>query len=145
MELKVITGDITTLEVDAIIVNLFEGVKRPGGATGAVDAALDGAITGLIEDGEVTGKRSEMTLIHTLGKMSTPRVVVAGLGKQEGFSAEDVRRVMGEAGRFVRKPGIRRVATIAHGAGIGGIEPVTSGQAVAEGALLGLYTFRRYK
>ena len=145
MELKVVTGDITALEVDAIIVNLFEGVKRPGGATGAVDAALDGAITGLIEDGEVTGKRSEMTLIHTLGKMPTPRVVVAGLGKQERFSAESIRQVMGEAGRFIRKPGIRRAATIAHGAGIGGMEPETSGQAVAEGALLGLYTFRRYR
>ena len=145
MELKVITGDITTLEVGAIIVNLFEGVKQPGGATGAVDAALDGAITGLIEDGEVTGKRSEMTLIHTLGKMSTPRVVVAGLGKQEGFSADRIRQVMGEAGRFIRKLGVRRAATIAHGAGIGGIEPSTSGQAMAEGTLLGLYTFRRYR
>ena len=145
MELKVITGDITTLEVGAIIVNLFEGVKQPGGATGAVDAALDGAITGLIADGEVTGKRSEMTLIHTLGKMSTPRVVVAGLGKQEGFSADRIRQVMGEAGRFIRKLGVRRAATIAHGAGIGGIEPSTSGQAMAEGTLLGLYTFRRYR
>lgn len=145
MELKVITGDITTLEVGAIIVNLFEGVKQPGGATGAVDAALDGAITGLIEDGEVTGKRSEMTLIHTLGKMSTPRVVVAGLGKQEGFSADRIRQVMGEAGRFIRKLGVRRAATIAHGTGIGGIEPSTSGQAMAEGTLLGLYTFRRYR
>ena len=145
MDLKVITGDITALEVDAIIVNLFEGVKRPGGATGAVDAALDGAITRLIEDGEITGKRSEMTLIHTLGNMPTPRIVVAGLGKQENLSAESLRRVMGEASRFIRKPGIRRAATIAHGAGIGGMEPVTSGQAVAEGALLGLYTFRRYR
>ena len=145
MEIGVVTGDITTLEVGAIIVNLFEGVKQPGGATGAVDAALDGAITGLIEDGEVTGKRSEMTLIHTLGKMSTPRVVVAGLGKQEGFSADRIRQVMGEAGRFIRKLGVRRAATIAHGAGIGGIEPSTSGQAMAEGTLLGLYTFRRYR
>ena len=145
MEIGVITGDITALEVDAIIVNLFEGIKRPGGATGAVDVALDGAITRLIEDGEITGKRSEMTLIHTLGKMPTPRVVVAGLGKQDGFSAEGIRQVMGEAGRFIRKPGVRRAATIAHGAGIGGMEPATSGQAVAEGMLLGLYTFRRYK
>ena len=108
MEIGVITGDITALEVDAIIVNLFEGIKRPGGATGAVDVALDGAITRLIEDGEITGKRSEMTLIHTLGMMPTPRVVVAGLGKQERFSAEGIRQVMGEAGRFIRKPGVRR-------------------------------------
>lgn len=39
MEVKVISGDITKIETDAIVVNLFEGVKSPGGATGAVDKA----------------------------------------------------------------------------------------------------------
>ncbi len=145
METKAVAGDITALDTGAVIVNLFEGVTRPGGATGAVDSALGGAITDLISDGEIKGKRGEMTLIHTLGKMPSPRVVVAGLGKQEKFWAETVRQVMGTASRFVRKLGVRRAATIAHGAGIGGMEPETSGQAIAEGALLGLYTFRRYK
>ena len=145
METKAVAGDITALDTGAVIVNLFEGVTRPGGATGAVDSALDGAITALISDGEIKGKRGEMTLIHTLGKMPSRRVVVAGLGKQEKFSAETVRQVMGTATRFVRKLGVRRAATIAHGAGIGGMEPETSGQAIAEGTLQGLYTFRRYK
>ena len=52
MEVRVITGDITQQRADAIVVNLFEGVKSPGGAAGDVDRALDGAITKLIEEGE---------------------------------------------------------------------------------------------
>ena len=35
--------------------------------------------------------------------------------------------------------------TIAHGAGAGGLEPEDSGQAIAEGAILGLYQFGRYR
>ena len=54
MELRVTINDITQIAADAIIVNLFEGVKNPGGATAKVDAALDGAITSLIQDGEIT-------------------------------------------------------------------------------------------
>jgi leucyl aminopeptidase len=145
MEVNAEAGDITTLEAGALIVNLFEGIKQPGGATGAVDAALDGAIANLIKDGEIKGKKGELTLIHTLGKMPAARVIVAGLGKQEDFSRHVVRSVAAESARLVRRLGIRKAATIAHGAGIGGMDPGESGQAIAEGAYLGLYTFRRYK
>ncbi len=53
MEVKVVSGDITGLPVSAIIVNLFEGVKKPSGATAAVDKALGGLITQLIAEGEI--------------------------------------------------------------------------------------------
>ncbi|RLC91650.1 MAG: leucyl aminopeptidase [Chloroflexi bacterium] len=144
MHVKVVTGDITEIEADASIVNLFEGVGQPGGATGAVDRALDGAISRLIESGEIKGKLGDVALIHTLGRMRTARVVVAGLGKQPEFALDKVRQVVAEACRFLRKKGARRVATITHGAGVGGIEPEQSARAIAEGAILGLYTFRKH-
>ena len=145
MEIKAIRGNVTSIETGALIVNLFEGVTQPGGATGAVDAALGGAITKLISEGETRGKKGELTLVHTLEKLPADRVIVAGLGKQEKFSPEVVRQVMGNAARFVARLNVRRAATVAHGAGIGGMDPQASGQAIAEGAYLGLYTFRRYK
>ncbi len=144
MKINVELTDITTVDTPALIVNLFKGVDVPGGATGAVDRALDGMITSLIEDGEITGKKGEMTLLHTMGKIAPARVVVAGLGSQEEFDAEVVRRVSSEAVRFLRRRGIASAVTIAHGAGIGGLEPEESGQAIAEGSLLGLYRFDRY-
>ena len=144
MKIIVQNTDITEAETPALIVNLFKGVTEPGGATGAVDRALDGAISGLIEDGEITGKRGEMTLLHTMGRIKPARVVVAGLGSREGFDAETVRRVSSEALRFLRRRGISSAVTIAHGAGIGGLSPDESGQAIAEGSLLGLYRFDRY-
>ena len=144
MKIAVELADITTAKTPALIVNLFKGVKIPGGATGAVDRALGGVISGLIEDGEVTGKKAEMTLLHTMGKIAPSRVVVAGLGPQEDFDAEVVRRVSSEAVRFLRRRGIHSAVTIAHGAGIGGLEPGEAGQAIAEGSLLGLYRFDRY-
>jgi hypothetical protein len=44
MQVEVVTGSITEISCDALIVNLFEGASLPAGATGAVDAALDGQI-----------------------------------------------------------------------------------------------------
>jgi len=144
LEVKVVSGDITEMKVDAVVVNLFEGVKRPGGATGVVDKALGGAITRLIDEGEVKGKKGETILIHTLGKIEPARVVVAGLGKEDKFTTDTIREVSAEVCRFLRRIGSKRAATIIHGAGIGGIEPERAAQALAEGGILGLYTFRKH-
>jgi len=144
MDLRVVVEDIAATDADALIVNLFEGVRDPGGATGAVDAALGGGIKGLIEAGELKGKSGELVLVHTLGRIPARRVLVAGLGKQEQFNLDKARRITGDACRFLRSRGVKTIATITHGAGTGGIEPEASAQAVAEGALLGLYSFRRH-
>ena len=145
MHIKVATGDITEQQVGAIIVNLFEDVTAPKGATGAVDAALDGAISRLISDGEIKGKRGELTLIHTLGKIPPARVLVAGLGKGPEISADAVRSIAAESCRRLRRTGVETVATIIHGAGAGGLAARTSGRTIAEGSVMGLYRFNRHK
>ncbi len=144
MEVKVVSGDITRIKVDAAIVNLFEGVEKPGGATGAVDQALGGIIGQLINEGEIKGKLNEVTLIHTMGKMEAERVVVVGLGKQEKFTYDTVRAVTAAACRFLRKIGAKRVATIIHGAGAGGLSMEGTVQALVEGSIIGLYIFRKH-
>ncbi|HXU23242.1 MAG TPA: leucyl aminopeptidase [Tepidiformaceae bacterium] len=145
MEISVQQGDIATFAADLVIVNLFEGVTTPGGATGAVDAALDGAISTLIAQGDIRGKAGELTMIHTFGKMPAARVLVAGLGKAESFDVDAVRNLAGNIVRHVTRIGIRSVASIVHGAGIAGLPPAHCAQALAEGTLLGGYRFTKHK
>jgi leucyl aminopeptidase len=145
LEIRVIVGDITQIEADAIVVNLFEEVKQPSGATAAVDKALGGAIDYLISEGEIKGKLGEVSIVHTLGKLPARLVAIAGLGKPEEFSLDRIRRVAGEFCRSLRKLNCRRIATVLHGAGSGGIEPEASVEAIVEGSLLGLYNFDKYK
>ena len=148
MEIKVIAGDIAQIEADAIVVNLLEGVEQPGGATAAVDKALDGAISSLISRGEIKGKFGEVNIVHTFGKprqVGAGIVAIAGLGKRQDFNVDKIRGVAGEFCRALRKLNCHKIATILHGAGIGGIELEASVEAIAEGALLGLYNFTKYK
>ena len=145
MEIKVIVGDIAQIEADAIVVNLFEGVEQPGGATAAVDKALDGAISSLISRGGIKGKFGEVNIVHTFGKLPSRMVAIAGLGKSQDFNIDKIRGVVGEFCRALRKLNCHKIATILHGAGMGGIELESSAEAIAEGALLGLYSFTKYK
>ena len=149
MDIRVVVGDVARFRGDALVVNLFEGVKAPGGATAAVDGALSGAIRTLIQAGEVTGKWGEQTLVHTLGKVPVGRVLVMGLGKKEQFTLDRVRIVSAEAAKRLRKIGARRIGSIVHGAGTSpgaaGFTAAEATQALVEGLLLGLYRFTRYK
>jgi len=145
LEIKVIVGDIAQIEADAIVVNLFEGMDQPGGATAAVDKALDGAISSLISRGEIKGKFGEVSIVHTFGKLPARIVAIAGLGKRQDFNVDKIRGVVGEFCRALRKSNCHKIATILHGTGIGGIEPEASAEAISEGALLGLYNFTKYK
>ncbi|MBI2868081.1 MAG: leucyl aminopeptidase [Chloroflexi bacterium] len=145
MNIRVVLGDIAGQPADAAVINLFEGVTQPGGATGAVDHALGGAITQVIATGEAKGKKGEITLLHTFGKTTPARVVIAGLGKQSDFTYDSTRVLMAEVLRFLRARGAKRVSTIVHGAGIGGLDVTRCAQAIAEGALLGAYRFVRHK
>jgi leucyl aminopeptidase len=145
LDTKVVAGDITQIEADAIVVNLFEGVEQPSGATAAADKALNGAINSLISRREINGKFEEVGIVHTFGKLPARMVAVVGLGKRQDFSVDKIRRVTGQTCRVLRKLNCHTVATILHGSGMGGIEPETSAQAITEGAALGLYGFAKYK
>jgi leucyl aminopeptidase len=145
MQIKVQSGDISAFRADAIVVNLFEGVTTPGGGTGAVDRAMGGAISQLIEAGDIRGKSGEFTLIHSLGRVPAPRVVVAGLGKSSEFSVDKVRSVSGELARYLRRQRLKDAAVITHGAGIAGLPVEDCAAAIAEGTILGLYRFLRHK
>jgi leucyl aminopeptidase len=145
MEITVQQADITTVETPCVVVNLFEGVTAPGGATGSLDRALTGMISELIAAGDARGKWGEMTLVHTFGRIPASRVLIAGLGKTSEFNLDRVRDLGATVARFLRGKRVDRYATIAHGAGIAGLESEACAQATAEGAFLGLYRFDRHK
>ncbi len=145
MEIKVALGRIEETKDKAIVVNLFKGVKTPGGATGAVDGALEGMITDLIRGGDLTGKFKEVVLFRTLGRIPAERVLVVGLGEKEKFSLDRIREVSAKVARHLRDAGIDTFSTIVHGAGIGGFDLQQATEALVEGALLGVYKFDRYK
>ena len=144
MEIKVEVGDVAKIEAGAVVVNFFEGMDHPAGATAIVDEALGGAISQLISQREVKGKLNEVTVIHSLGKLPAARVAVTGLGKQSELTQDKVRGAVAQTCRLLRQKGVDSVATIAHGVGIAGITPGDAAQTVTEGALLGLYSFRKH-
>ena len=145
MKIELQQGDIGQSAADLVVVNLFQGVTTPGGATGAVDRALGGAISDVIAAGDFSGKSGETLVLYTRGALPAPRVLVVGLGESSKFDLAAVRTASATAVRKARDLGAQTVATIVHGAGIGGLEPTKAAAALVEGTRLGLYRYAGYR
>jgi leucyl aminopeptidase len=147
MDVRVHTGSVVDVDTPLLVVNLFEGVTSPGGATGAVDRALGGLLSRLIADGEISGEPATVTLVHTPegSSLRARRVAVVGLGPGDRFDLEAARIAAATAARKARDAKVSSFATIVHGAGVGELDPADAGRVTVEASLLALYRYERFK
>ena len=153
MDLRVQQASVTEIDTPLLVVNLFEGVTQPGGATAAVDAALGGQIAQLIAEGEITGEPATITVVHNhpsngSAGLKARRVAVVGLGKStetEVDRLEHVRVAAAIAARKARDLKLDSFATVVHGAGAGGLAPEAAARATMESSILALYRYEQFK
>jgi leucyl aminopeptidase len=133
---------------DAIIVGVFQGTDGPLLAPGAedADASLEGGLVQTLAALGATGKPEEITRIASAGRLAAPLIAAVGLGPAIGSTAdgsavdgEVLRRAAGAAVRSLAAgpAAVIALALPARNAG--------EAEAVALGALLGSYTFTRYR
>lgn len=147
IEISVSKGLLEETSANVLVLNLFEGVKIPAGATGAIDIALDGLISKFIIAKEgFDGKFGKMYLLPTYGKIAAEKVLLVGLGKNKDFTPNRLRELSAKIIKKCRKMGnAKKVISVLHGAGIGGYDPEVCARMITEGTLIGSYSFDKYK
>lgn len=140
MTVEVATGRAGEAAVDALVVGLPGRGPRLPAALAAMDRRLAGLLSAVLDGEKFQGKPGQVTHLYTGGRLPAARLVVAGLGDEGTLDA--VRRAAAAAVRRARELGARTVATELLGRGA---SVADRAQALVEGALLGSYTFERYK
>ena len=134
-------GDITRARTGAVVLGYFQGQKKLTGALATIDATLNKTVSKLAKEGQLTGKIGEVVTLHTLGAMPSGIVALVGLGDEAKLSPDKVRGAVGDVCRVLRR---QRVSSIALSLAVG-LEAEIAAQVVAEGAVMGLYTFLRHR
>jgi leucyl aminopeptidase len=142
MKITVSAGRPAEAACDVLVVERYAGEPGLAPAGARVDRALDGLVGRALQEERFEGRLGETTHVHTAGRLPAKRVLVVGLGPQRDLTADTVRRASAAALRRARDLGARAVVAALSG---GRLTARARAQAVAEGALLGLYTFDRYK
>ena len=112
----------------------------------AVDSTLGGLISQMSADGEFKGNLGELTTIHTMGKLAPKRIVLVGLGMQGTITTQSIRRASAIASRHLQQTGAQQIAlAISLEPEQANLNAEAVAQAEVEGAVLGLYSFRKYQ
>ena len=139
------------VEADAVVIGVTEessgAIPVPGSKD--VDEALGGSLAQTLATLGATGEAGEITKIPSTGRLAAPLIAAVGMGAPAGgdatFDPEVLRRAAGSAVRDLlqaRRPGSPEDMRIA--LALPARDNAEAG-AVALGALLGGYSFRRYR
>lgn len=151
MDVRFIEQNVEDMQCDALVIGV--SYKKIGqqskelilaGKAKEVDSLLGGIMQTTYDDGEFKAELGEMITLHPMGKLAAKRIVVMGLGVQEKMNAQSIRRASAIASRHLQQTGAHQVALALHSEEWNmGLD--NSVRAEVEGALLGLYTFKKYK
>jgi leucyl aminopeptidase len=151
MDFQVTRNVLVNVVCDALVVGAARSKKAQNSngvvlpeMTKEVDTLLDGLISQICADGAFKGNLGEMTTVYTMEKLAAKRVLVVGLGSLEALNAQILRRASAISARHLQNTGAHTIALALALEGTP-IEVETGMQAQVEGALLGLYTFRKYQ
>lgn len=140
MDIKVAAGQVEGFESDAVIVFLAQEPDLTAGIAGALDKALNGALTDVVAGGDFAGKAEQLTVVYPRGSTPARRIVLVGLGKAADLTPEAVRRASAAAVKRAQDLGAAEAAlTIPPG------DPFLGVHAAIEGALLALWSYRGQK
>ena len=142
MKITVSASPLASVEADALVVGLYAEEQKLRDAVARLDKALGGQLTDILTAERFQAKAAQVTYVHTAGKLPARRLIVVGLGKRSELTLETVRRAASAALRRARDLGARVVAIETLGERL---PAAARAHAVTEGAILGSYTFDRYK
>ncbi|MDH4027579.1 MAG: leucyl aminopeptidase [Nitrospirota bacterium] len=145
--MKIYVRDVNELifACDALILPLTEdNAPRSAGNSpvfNRIDKALNGLLKKIISAKEFSGKRNEIALIHTQGRIKPDRLLLIGLGKRKDITRDSLREAGGKAAARLRDLNLRDVAL-----SCGLLRSLKMMPAdLLEGSMLALYSFGKYK
>lgn len=147
MEIKLKNTSITEIKSDLLIVNLFEDVVFPGGATGAVNKEIQNLISDfVIKKEKFKGQYGKTYLLAVPNHENLTKVLIVGLGKRTEFTLNKIRELISKVIQKIKNlDNVETVVSILHGAGSAGFDPADCAKVIVEGAMIGNYSFDKYK
>src|SRR5262249_19697288 len=142
MKIQVASTPPPEVEADALVIGLPAESKSLPSRLAALDQRAEGPPQSVLAAQKLRARPAAITHVHTAGRWPTARVVIGGLGNPKELAPETIRRGAAAGLRRARDLGARRVAIDVLG---DRLPERQRAHATVEGAILGTYTFDRYK
>lgn len=144
MKVKAIAKKLNTVKTKALVLAFFEKEKIEGSIS-QIDKKINNELSHLFKSKEFTGEAGSMKIISTHRRTPQEKIILLGLGDKKEFTRDKLRRASGNLAKALRKENITEYTTNLAIKEIEEVSLMEKAQTVAEGTILGLYEFNKYK
>ncbi|MBO8163409.1 MAG: leucyl aminopeptidase [Brevibacillus sp.] len=136
-------AELTAVACDDLVIGLFKGDAFEA-ELAVLDQKLEGALTQLLKDQEISAEEKRVAAVYTLGRAAAKRIVFVGLGERKDFCFVKARDGFARCVKaIVQKGESRQVACWLPKQG--GLSAERFAQAVTEAFYLASYKYEGYR
>ena len=129
----------------ALVIGLTSKNKQLDGLLGELNDALDGNLSALLKEGDLSSKKKQITKIHTFGKTAFKRLFIVGLGKEEELNFVSVREILGKVSKELKANKLTEVTVAVDSFTSENVDVLDVAHALGEALPLATYHYHGYK
>ncbi len=141
MQIQLETQPFASIQADALVTYVFDKENKFDGLLAEIDSAMNGRLSSLAANGEITGKMLETLLLHFPEGLAAQKLLLVGAGKPDKFSRSDLRKIAGTAVRHLKSRGAKKIVFLARE----GERDPSAAQAVVEGLIAADFESDKYR
>lgn len=145
MNIQVKVGTVEKESVEILVFYLYEDTQAVTGSLAYCDNALNKAISELIKKKEFIAKLNKAITLPTYGKIPAKRIMLVGLGGRKDVTPDRIRQAASSTVSNACDIGVNGITSVIDSIDISTPDMNEWYQAYAEGCLLALYRFQKYK
>ncbi|WP_199426600.1 leucyl aminopeptidase [Thermaerobacillus caldiproteolyticus] len=130
---------------EAVVIGLFDKNQPLSGIAAKWNEQLNGQLTILLKEGDISAKKKRISKVHTLGQTAVKRLYFVGLGKEEKLTFEVLRESFGKLFKTLKEAKLTEVAVALDTFTNERIDANEAAHALSEALLLATYQFAGYK
>jgi leucyl aminopeptidase len=135
-----LVADGSALAVDTVVYLTSQSEKFSDPKLKSVNTLTNGAVEGLFQSGEFTGRDGEIAVVVHPHGYRAKRLILVGVGEKKKMSADSIRKALGHVSRHKTLTSSSKAAVI-----LDGFDNPAYYQAAIEGHSLGQYRLLDYK
>ncbi|MCY8349173.1 leucyl aminopeptidase [Bacillus haynesii] len=129
---------------ETLLIGLFKKSRLYGKAE-EIDRLLDGQLSQLLKDGDVSSKKAKVSKIFTPSLQGVKRIYIVGLGREAEFTFEDAKQCFAEAVQLIHKDRKQELTVMLDSFVSEEVPAADTAHALAESCMLSCYEVQDYK
>jgi leucyl aminopeptidase len=142
MEIKTVATPLLEWRGDGLAIGFWEDNVELSGDLATLNGSLQGVLQEAIEEAEFKGKVNSTVTTRVTPGSAIKKLILVGLGKNEGVKVDRYRRVAAVIARAAKK---EKCETLGINLPLGETDPALLAQGISEGILLALHEDHRFK